>query len=90
MTESVEPPIYANSVRISMSPFDVLMEFGYRGPKEGPDEFSVLTRIVMSPAHAKTMIPILARMIADYETKAGPIPAPGFENPPPSLEPPQE
>lgn len=77
-------PIYANTVRIATGAFDVLMEFGYRAPETtDPEDFTVLTKVVMSPAHAKSMIPLLAKMIADYETKfGGAIPAPGFEKPP--------
>ena len=82
--EPSEAPIYANAVRIAASAFDVLLEFGYKAPSppgEPPAaDFTVLTRIVMSPAHAKTMIPILATVIADYEKQmGGPVPAPGFD-----------
>jgi len=88
VTQPEPAPIYANTVRIATGAYDVLMEFGYRAPDTtGPEDFTVLTRVVMSPAHAKSMIPLLARMIADYETKlGGAIPAPGFENPPSAQE----
>jgi hypothetical protein len=34
----------------------------------------------MSWGHLKSMIPLLARMVADYESRVGEIPAPGFED----------
>jgi len=34
----------------------------------------------MSLGHAKTMLPILARLIAQYESQFGTIPAPGYED----------
>lgn len=34
----------------------------------------------MSLSHAKSMLPILARLIAEYENQVGPIPAPGFDD----------
>ncbi len=33
----------------------------------------------MSLGHAKSMLPLLARAIADYESQVGEIPSPGFE-----------
>jgi hypothetical protein len=33
----------------------------------------------MSHSHAKTLLPILAKLIAEYETEFGMIPAPGFD-----------
>jgi hypothetical protein len=32
----------------------------------------------MSLSHAKSMLPLMAKVIADYEQKFGQIPAPGF------------
>ncbi|MDQ1519460.1 MAG: hypothetical protein QOI55_533, partial [Actinomycetota bacterium] len=37
-------------------------------------------RVAMSLAHAKSMLPLLARVIADYEENVGPITAPGFDD----------
>ena len=34
----------------------------------------------MSLAHMKTMLPMMAKIIAEYEKTVGVIPAPGFED----------
>ncbi len=78
------PPLYVNALRVAAGAFDVLMEFGYKapGPPTDPptDDFTVVARIAMSAAHAKTMIPVLAQVIANYEkSMGGPVPAPGFD-----------
>lgn len=81
MTEGEQQPIYVNWVRFGAGPFDLLMDFGYRVPepedREAEPEPSV--SVVMSLSHAKSMLPLLARVIAEYENQAGPVPAPGFD-----------
>ncbi len=80
-----EPPkaVYANVVNMTAGPFDVVLDFGFRPPesiqRQSPD-YEVVSRVAMSLAHAKTMLPLLARIIAEYEEKVGPITAPGFED----------
>jgi hypothetical protein len=79
-----EPPkaVYANVVDITAGPFDVVLDFGFRPPesaKKRSTEYELVARVAMSLGHAKTMLPLLARIIAEYEEKVGPITAPGFE-----------
>ena len=82
------PFIYANFVSVNIGPFDVTMDFGYQAPEarrkaaaEGqPPEYKRVVRIAMSHGHAKSMIPILANVIASLEKEAGgKILTPGFE-----------
>lgn len=75
--------VYANSVELSAGPFDIVFDFGFRGPVPGsskPGRPQSVAKVAMSLSHAKTMLPILARVIADYEKNVGTIPAPGFED----------
>jgi hypothetical protein len=75
-------PIYANVVKMSTGPYDLVMDFGFKGPEEMGrvvEDFNPTVRVAMSLAHAKSMIPLLARLIAEYEDQAGEIPSPGFE-----------
>lgn len=75
-------PIYANVLQITMGPFDMVLDFGFKSPERaraGSAEFDVVARVAMSLAHAKSMLPLLAKQIAEYESKVGPITAPGFE-----------
>jgi hypothetical protein len=76
-------PVYANVVSVTAGPFDLVIDFGFKPPestkRQSPD-YEIVARVAMSLAHAKTMLPILARVIAQYEEKVGPITAPGFED----------
>jgi hypothetical protein len=75
--------VYANVVEVTVGPFDMVMDFGFKTPeatkKNSPDAEPV-ARVAMSLAHAKSMLPILARVISQYEQDVGPITAPGFED----------
>jgi Protein of unknown function (DUF3467) len=78
-----ERPIYANVVEVTTGPFDLVIDFGFKTPeltKRQSPEFERVARVAMSLAHAKSMIPLLTRIIAEYESQVGPITAPGFED----------
>jgi Protein of unknown function (DUF3467) len=74
--------VYANVVQMTSGPFDLILDFGFRSPEElarGQEGgYEVVARVAMSLSHAKSMLPLLARVIADYEKQFGPIPSPGF------------
>ena len=75
-------PVYANVVQMTAGPFDMVLDFGYHSPEElarGQEaDHEVVARVTMSLSHAKSMLPLMAKIIADYEQKFGPIPSPGF------------
>ena len=78
----VPNPIYANVVQITVGPYDMVFDFGFKSPEraqKGSMEFDIVARVAMSLAHAKSMIPLITKQIAEYEQKVGPITAPGFE-----------
>lgn len=75
--------VYANAVEIIVGPYDLVLDFGFKTPeatKKGSPDVEPVARIAMSLAHAKSMLPLLAKMIAGYEENVGPITAPGFED----------
>jgi hypothetical protein len=78
-----QPPlVYANVVDVTAGPYDLVMDFGFRTPeqtKRQSTEYQTVVRVAMSLSHAKTMVPVLAKVIAAYEQQAGTIPAPGYE-----------
>jgi hypothetical protein len=77
------PPVYANVVQVTTGPFDVVLDFGFKTPEQArrqTTEYDIVARVAMSLAHAKTMLPLLARVIAEYEKQVGTIPAPGFDD----------
>jgi hypothetical protein len=76
-------PVYANVVDFTVGPFDIVIDFGFKGPEQsrrGSADYDVVSRVAMSLGHAKSMLPLLARLIAEYENKVGPITAPGFDD----------
>lgn len=79
------PTVYANVVQMTTGPFDLVMDFGFRTPEQttrSSTEYESVVRVAMSLAHAKTMVPILAGLIAQYEQQVGHITAPGFDDTP--------
>ena len=83
MGEESPSPVYANVVEVTVGPFDLVMDFGFKPPestKRGSTESEPVVRVAMSLAHAKSMLPLLARAIAEYEQKVGPITSPGFDD----------
>jgi Protein of unknown function (DUF3467) len=82
MAEETPKQLYANAVEMTVGPFDLVMDFGFRPPestKRQSTEVERVARVAMSLGHAKSMLPILANLIAQYEQNIGPIPAPGFD-----------
>lgn len=82
MAEDSHPPIYANVVQVTLGPFDCVLDFGFKTPEQtrrGSADYEMVARVAMSLGHAKSMLPIMAKSIADYEKQVGEIPAPGFE-----------
>jgi hypothetical protein len=82
-SEDTPMPVYANVVEFTTGPYDLVIDFGFRSPeaaKRGDvTGYKNVSRVAMSLAHAKSMLPILARVIAEYEEQIGPITAPGFD-----------
>ena len=81
------PFVYANVVQMNVGPYDFTMDFAYQAPENRqvaeetgqPAAFQRVVRVAMSHAHAKSMIPLLAKLIANLEAQAGTIPTIGFE-----------
>jgi len=84
MPTDVPEPVYANVVQMAVGPFDMVLDFGFRSPEEAArgqeGGYDVVARVAMSVGHAKSMLPLLAKLIAEYEDRFGQIPAPGFDD----------
>jgi hypothetical protein len=75
------PFFYTNVMEAHLGAFDFTIDFGYKPPEErGTTRYTKVCTVGMSLSHAKTMLPILARLIATYEERFGVIPAPGYED----------
>lgn len=81
---------YANMVNVAISSYDVTLTFVDSDPTALPEGMlpslewrtngnSARCQVVMSLGHAKAMIPLIVKGVADYESKFGIIPAPGFD-----------
>ena len=81
MADDERPVLYANVVAITGGPFDLVLDFGFQTPEHRnrrSTEFDPVARVAMSIGHAKSMLPMLAKLVADYERQFGAVPAPGF------------
>ena len=80
--DQAENLAYANAVSVNGGPFDVTLVFGRQEmhvpTQEGPAPVREVVRVAMSWGHAKSIIPLLARIVSEYESRFGEIPAPGF------------
>jgi hypothetical protein len=70
------PVIYANSIELGFSLYDVMLVLGQtiRQDKE-TSVVNQVARVMLSPQHAKVIARILAEKLAEYEQRFGPIPA---------------
>ena len=63
--------VYANAALISHSPAEIVLDFAQVLPRT--PKGAVMSRIVMSPLHAKLLQMALAQNIANYERQFGEI-----------------
>lgn len=82
--EGQPDPVHANVVQVSGGPFDVMLVFGEQDLTSRTEEGRVtrtreVARVSMSWAHLKSMVPLLAKMVASYEQQVGEVPSPGFD-----------
>lgn len=68
-------PIYANMVRITHSPTEIVIDFARMLPGAPANE--VKTRIVMSPLSTKLFYSALGENLSKYEANFGEIKLPG-------------
>lgn len=80
------PEIYSNLVVIANSPSDFVLDFARMMP--GRPKPRVLTRIILTPDHAKRLMLTLQDSVGKYEAEHGPIslsPSPASDIPPFSM-----
>jgi len=69
---------YANYVEVQKTPWDFRLTFGEILTADREKlTVSEFASIVMSPQHAKSLLPLLIQQLAAYENEYGPIPVPG-------------
>ena len=83
LPEAVAEGIYSNLFLVAHSPSEFVVDFARILP--GPPKGKVQARIVMTPAHAKSLAAILQENLSRYERNFGPItPSAGPGMPPPT------
>lgn len=65
--------IYSNGVQLSMSPWDIRMDFGQMMDGEPKPELQTDVTVLMSPSHAVAFLKALVSTVAKYENAFGPI-----------------
>lgn len=70
--------IYSNLVFIAHSPSEVILDFARAMP--GLQKPRVFARIIMTPAHAKSLLQALEQNLGNYEKSFGAIAMPGGPN----------
>jgi hypothetical protein len=81
------PRVRPSAFHAATGPYEITITWLDHDPtilpadQEGPHEPTVkaIAQTVLSYGAAKSLIPVLVKMIADYETKFGEIPSPGFD-----------
>ena len=81
LPEAVAEGIYSNLFLVSHSASEFVVDFARILP--GPPKGKVQARIVMTPAHAKSLVAILQENISRFERNVGPIPPFGGPGMPP-------
>jgi hypothetical protein len=71
--EELESGQYSNAAYAHVSPFEVVIDFARVTP--GSKRARVVTRVVMSPQHAKALMQMLRDQVEQYEKQIGALPA---------------
>ena len=84
LPEAIAEGVYSNFFMVSHSASEFVVDFARILP--GPPKGKVQARIVVTPAHAKSLVAILQENISRFERNFGPIPPFGV----PGMQPPEE
>jgi hypothetical protein len=71
MDDAVASGVYANFANIIHNPAEFVLDFARTVP--GRSDVRILSRILMTPVHAKQLLNALGQNIAVYEKNFGPI-----------------
>ena len=80
--DAVASGVYANFANIIHNPAEFVLDFARAVP--GRNDVRILSRVMMTPTHAKQLLNALAQNIALYEKSFGPIRV-DFEAPRPGV-----
>ena len=69
--DAVASGVYANFANIIHNPAEFVLDFARAVP--GRNDVRILSRVMMTPTHAKQLLNALAQNIALYEKSFGPI-----------------
>lgn len=71
--ESVAPGVFSNFTNISHSPDEFTLDFLYVNPTPPPGFGKLISRVIITPGHAKRILQALSDNIRKYEERFGEI-----------------
>lgn len=71
--ENIAQGIYANFSNISHSPEEIVFDFIFVHPAPPPGFGRLMSRLILSPSHAKRFLLALSENIREYEQRFGEI-----------------
>ncbi|MCP4138361.1 MAG: DUF3467 domain-containing protein [bacterium] len=71
--ENVAAGIFSNYTNISNSPEEFIMDFLFVHPAPPPGFGKLMSRVILTPAHAKRLLQTLNENVRDYEERFGEI-----------------
>ncbi len=71
--ESIATGSFANFSNISHSPDEYIIDFLFIHPAPPPGFGKLVSRVILTPAHAKKLLGALGRNIHEYESRFGEI-----------------
>ena len=73
--ESIAGGIFSNFANISHSPDEFVLDFLYVNPSPPPGFGKLVSRVILTPGHAKRILSALGENIRKYEERFGEIKA---------------
>ncbi len=71
--EAIAEGIYTNFTNLSHSPEEFILDFLFVHPSPPPGFGKLMSRIIISPGHAKRLLHALSQNVKDYEARFGEI-----------------
>ena len=73
LDESIATGIFSNFANISHSPDEFVLDFLYVNPSPPPGFGKLVSRVILTPGHAKRVLAALGENIRKYEERFGEI-----------------
>lgn len=65
----MEQGVYSNAVSITVSGGEVTIDYGYMLPNQEPTTIKLVSRVIMNPQTAKSLMAVLTNAMLDWSNK---------------------